>query len=291
LTEDPTKALSSARRPAVSASFEEFEGHRSVVVHWRASAQPKAMVLFIPAFGDEMNQTRRMVRLTAQALVERNVASCIFDLHGTGDSSADFSEATVEHWLADCRTAAARVPTDPGIPLILIGCRLGVALAAQLTHDLSEPAAALIGWAPVLQGRAQLSGLLRAASVSRMQRADAAGPDDARSRWAAGQTAVLAGYSVSPMLAEQLEAFDAARAPRVGSVTLIDVRMPVGDVPVSPSEALRKRAAAWAEQGVPTEVRAVAGAGFWNVSDLVDVPELVEATVTVVERVAGSAAT
>ncbi len=260
-----------------------------MVVRWRGVAQPKALALFIPAFGDEMNQTRRMVRLTAEALAERGIAGCTFDLHGTGDSSADFSQATVERWLADCRAIAARVSSDPGVPLILIGCRLGVALAAQLTHDLSRPAAALIGWAPVLQGRAQLSGLLRAASVSRTQSVDTPGSDDARSRWAAGETAMLAGYPVSPVLAEQLEAFDAARAPRVASVTLIDVRLPVGDVPVAPSEALRKRAAAWAAQGVATEVRAVAGAGFWNVADLVDVPELVEATVAAVEQIAGGA--
>lgn len=266
----------------LQARFEDFDDHCSVVVCWRPAARVRAQALFVPAFGDEMNQSRRMVRLAAEALAERGVAGCVFDLHGTGDSSAGFAEATVQRWLADCRTIAARVAADPALPLVLVGCRLGVALAAQLSHDLARPVAALVGWAPVLQGRAQLSGLLRAAALARSQRPEAAEADP-RALWAAGQTAMLGGYPVSPALAEELEAFDARRAPRAARVTLVDVRVPVGDAPVAASEALRKRAAAWSEAGTRTEVVAVAGAGFWNVADLVDVPALVDLTVNAVE--------
>lgn len=60
---------------SLDAGFEDFEGRRSVVVHWRPATSATGHAIFIPAFGDEMNQMRRMVRLAAEALAERGVAS------------------------------------------------------------------------------------------------------------------------------------------------------------------------------------------------------------------------
>ncbi|HLT27654.1 MAG TPA: hypothetical protein VK047_13295, partial [Zeimonas sp.] len=116
------------------AAFERFDGHSSIVVRWTPPEAARARVLFVPAFGDEMNQTRRMVRLTAEALVERSIASTVFDPHGTGDSSAGFAEATVERWLADFAAVLERMRADRDAPIVLCACRLGVALAAELTH-------------------------------------------------------------------------------------------------------------------------------------------------------------
>lgn len=282
----------------LDARFEDFDGHRSVVVRWRPAQPPRAQAVFFPAFGDEMNQTRRMVKLAAEALAARGIESVVFDPRGTGDSSAGFEDATVARWLADCRAIVARVQADsarqggqPGnsgsparLPLLLIGCRLGVALAVETSRTLAEPAAALIGWAPLLQGKQQLSGMLRADKVSRMQKSDAAGAPEPRALWAAGECAWLGGYPVSAALAEQLEALDATAAPHAVRATLIDVRVPVGEELVAPTEPLKKRGESWIGRGVPTAVQAVPGAGFWNVADLVDVPELIEATVAAAER-------
>lgn len=269
----------------LDARFEDFDGHRSVVVRWHPPQPPRAQAVFFPAFGDEMNQTRRMVKLAAEALAARGIESVVFDPHGTGDSSAGFEEATVARWLADCRAIVARGQADsPSRPLLLIGCRLGVALAVDTSRALPESAAALIGWAPLLQGKQQLSGMLRADKVSRMQKSDAAGTPEPKALWAAGECAWLGGYPVSAVLAGQLEALDATAAPKAARAMLIDVRVPVGDEPVVPTEPFKKRGESWTSQGVPTEVQAVPGAGFWNVADLVDVPELVEATVAAAER-------
>ena len=268
----------------LDARFEDFDGHRSVVVRWRPAQPPRAQAVFFPAFGDEMNQTRRMVKLAAEALAARGIESVVFDPHGTGDSSAGFEEATVARWLADCRGMVARVQADaPSHPLLLIGCRLGVALAVETSRTLPEPAAALIGWAPLLQGKQQLSGMLRADKVSRMQKSDAAGTPEPKALWAAGECAWLGGYPVSAALAEQLEALDGTAVPKAACATLIDVRVPVGEEPVVPTEPLKKRGESWTAHGVPTEVQAVPGAGFWNVADLVDVPELVDATLAAVD--------
>ncbi len=276
----------SSRR--LEARFEEFEGHRSVVVRWLPAGPPRAWALFVPAFGDEMNQMRRMVRLAAEALAERGVASCIFDLYGTGDSSADFADATVERWLADVRMMAGRLDASGAMPMVLIGCRLGAALSVRVSHELERRPAAFVAWAPVLQGKQQLSAMLRAASIARMQRPDAAGVDP-KSLWAQGQVATLAGYPLSGALAEQLEALDATGVPAAPRAVLFDMRAPVDGEAIAPSEAVVRRAVAWSERGVPTEARAVAGPAFWNVADLVDVAGLVDATADAVVQAVGTA--
>lgn len=269
----------------LDARFEDFDGHRSLVVRWRPAQPPRAQAVFFPAFGDEMNQTRRMVKLAAEALAARGIESVVFDPFGTGDSSAGFEDATVARWLADCRAIVARVQAEaPTQPLLLIGCRLGAALAVETSRTLAEPATTLIGWAPLLQGKQQLSGMLRADKVSRMQKSDAAGTPEPKVLWAAGECAWLGGYPVSAALAEQLEALDATAVPKAACATLIDVRVPVGEEPVAPTEPLKKRGESWTAHGVPTAVQAVPGAGFWNVADLVDVLELVEATLAAAER-------
>lgn len=266
------------------AAFERFDGHSSIVVRWTPPEAARARVLFVPAFGDEMNQTRRMVRLTAEALVERSIASTVFDPHGTGDSSAGFAEATVERWLADFAAVLERMRADRDEPIVLCACRLGVALAAELTHRVPEASIeALVGWAPLLQGRAQLSALQRAAKIAAGRRPGAERVD-AKAEWTSGRIAFLGGYPISPALAEQLDRLDATAAPRVRAATLIDVRPPAPEGTVSPSEALRNRARAWQESGVAVEVLVVEGAPFWNVPDLVDLPSLVEATAGAVER-------
>lgn len=267
----------------IAARFEQFDEHRTVVVRWVASSETRAHVLVVPAFGDEMNQTRRMVRLTAEALAVRGIETTVFDLFGTGDSSAPFGEASVERWLDDLEAMLARIRSTSDAPIVLFGCRLGVALAVEMTHRSPNVAVALFGWAPVFLGRMQLSALMRTAKIAQRLRPGAELPD-ARAEWAEKRTAFLGGYPISPILAEQLERLDASAAPRVRSAALIDVRPTAAEGVPSPSQALQSRVDAWRMQGIDVEVFAVEGAPFWNVPDLVDLPSLVEVTADAIAR-------
>lgn len=265
-----------------SARFEEFEGHRSPVLRWEPRGAVRARAVFFPPFGDEMNQSRRMFRLTAEALATRGIECWMFDLLGTGDSSADFSEASVSAWLADGRRML-EVAQSGDAPVVLIGCRLGVALAVKASGDLARPARLLVGWAPLLQGSQQLGGLLRATKIAATHRPDAPDPKEL---WATRETAWLAGYPISPVLAEELGSLDATGAPRVERAVLLELRATQDETPPMASEASRRRAESWMRQGVTTETIALAGATFWNVVDLVDVPQLIEATVSAVDSAA-----
>ncbi|MDT3680089.1 MAG: alpha/beta hydrolase [Burkholderiaceae bacterium] len=267
------------------ARFEDFDGHRSPVLHWRPRGRVRAQAVFFPPYGDEMNQSRRMYRLAAEALAMRGVAGRMFDLLGTGDSSADFREATVSAWLSDCRRMldAAQAEDER---IVLIGCRLGAALAAKASDGLARQAALFVGWAPLLQGSQQLNGLLRVAKIARMNRPQVPDP---KALWAMGEVAWLAGYPVSATLADQLTALDATNAPRAERAVLFEVRSAQDDASLHVSEGLRRRAETWVGQGVPTQGVALRGPAFWNVADLVDVPQLVQATVAAVDETLGEA--
>lgn len=268
------------------ARFEEFDGHRSPVLRWRPRSRVRARAVFFPPFGDEMNQSRRMFRLAAEALAARGIEACVFDLLGTGDSSADFREATVSAWLGDCRRMLEAGERED-VPTVLVGCRLGVALAVKASRWLEHPAVLLVGWAPVLQGGQQLNGLLRAAKFARVNRPQAPDP---KTSWAAGEASWLAGYPISPVLAEQLASLDATGAPRAERAALFELRSVHGETPMAASEALLRRSSAWSCDGVPTEAIALQGPAFWNVADLVDVPQLVQETVSTVETALGEGA-
>lgn len=268
----------------LEVGFEQFEGHRSVVVRLWPNGTPRAHAIFLPAFGDEMNQSRRMMRLFAEALAARGVATCTFDPCGTGDSSAAFRDASWTRWIDDAlRLEQAQSARVGERPLILFGCRLGVGLACAVSERLTRPAAGIIGWAPVLQGKAQLATMLRAARFAREQRPDRGEPNPA-ALWAQGRPALLGGYEVSSVLASELDAFTVRSAPAVSRVSFIELRSGTDGEPVEPSAGSRKRVEGWPESGVEVELQALAGPAFWNVADLVDVPGLIELSVRAAER-------
>lgn len=265
-----------------SIRFEELREHRTVVVQHIPEKPVRAQLLVLPAFGDEMNQMRRMVRLACEALCRHGVSSTVFDLHGTGDSSASFEEATVERWIDDAKLMLSRL--DACAPTVLLGCRLGAALAIELTHSVSLPIAGLVGWAPLLNGKAQLSMLLRAQQVAAEHRDVAS---RIRSQWAAGKIVWLSGYPFAAQLAVGLERLSGSRAPRVAQAALLDVRVPTVGGNVQPTTATARAAASWSAQGVKVRASAFEGPAFWNVPDLVDMPTLLAATIDAVKECAG----
>lgn len=267
------------------ARFEEFDNHRSLVLRWRPRGNPRAQAVFFSPFGDEMNQTRRMFRLAAEALAARGVAARVFDLFGTGDSSADFGEATVSAWLSDC-SRMLRAAQDEDGRLVLVGCRLGVALAVKASESLVRPATLLVGWSPLLHGGQQLRDLLR---VARFARGNRSGASDPKALWDTGECAWFGGYSVSATLARGLGALEALNTPCVEHATLIELRSALDEAAPVVSEGLRRVAQAWAHAGVSTNALALRAPAFWNVADLVDVPQLVQATVAAVDEALGEA--
>ena len=58
-------------------------------------------LLLICPFAEEMNKSRHIYSLLARQLCLSGIACYLLDYRGTGDSSGDFGEATIDKWLED----------------------------------------------------------------------------------------------------------------------------------------------------------------------------------------------
>ncbi len=88
-------------------------------------------VVYVHPFAEEMNQSRRMAVLQAEALARRGYGVLMLDLTGCGDSTGEFADARWETWRDDI-VAGCRWLGELGYRRITLwGLRLGAALAVE----------------------------------------------------------------------------------------------------------------------------------------------------------------
>ena len=88
-------------------------------------AEPRATVVYVHPFAEEMNKSRRMVALQARAFAAAGIAVLQIDLFGCGDSCGDFASARWDQWLRDLTVAADWLAERGNGPMQLWGLRLG----------------------------------------------------------------------------------------------------------------------------------------------------------------------
>jgi exosortase A-associated hydrolase 2 len=263
-----------------------------------AGTAPRAAMLHVHAFAEEMNKSRRMAALQARALAGAGCAVLQFDLLGCGDSAGDYGDATWPRWQADVRWAAALLRRRAGAaaPLVLWGQRTGALLAAQALADISADIGtppALLLWQPVYQGRQALQQFLRLAAAAQLLDGGGKGVvEGLKHNLAAGHAVHVAGYRLHPELAAGLEA--ATLAPPAGlppgRTAWLEVAGPAADgtapalSPATTLAAERWRGAGWA-----VETTAVAGPAFWQTTEIEDAPALLPATLRALEALIAGA--
>jgi len=223
---------------------------------------------------------------TARALAAAGVAVLQMDRLGCGDSAGDSGDADWATWVQDvldacalARERLAELTADADtLPLWLWGLRSGCLLAVEAAAHLPQASAPLnlLLWQPVLQGKTVLQQFLRLDSVaSRLGKAAPAGSLSAQHRLAAGETVLVAGYEITPVLARGMELARLQPQPRVRRVHWLDIRTQA-DAPVAPAtlQALQ----AWTQAGVSTQFATVVGPAFWQTTEIEDAPALQEAT-------------
>jgi len=254
-------------------------GYRFCLLSAPPAGEPvRGAMLCVHAFAEEMNKSRRAVAVTARALAGRGWAVLQLDLLGCGDSSGDFGAATWPAWLDDValgyRWLEAKYRTQPAI----WGIRLGGLLAARSLAKLAAQPD-LVLWQPVLSGRVHLTQFLRLKVASDALGEAAARTDTKalRQQLARGETVEIAGYALSPALAEPLDAaeleLDAGYA---GRVWWGEIGAAAG---VSIAPASQARIDAWRGRGVAVEATVVEGLQFWQTQEIAECAALVEATV------------
>jgi len=263
--------------------FVESAGGRILCTVFRPAARhaDSPGLLFLPPWAEEANKARRMIARLGHALAERGVVTLVPDYLGTGDSEGAFEDARWELWRRNVRDAEAWMRADGCDRVHLGGLRLGAALALASLSDLPAPPRSMLLWQPVVNGRQMLVQFLRlrlAASLGGGTERETT--SELRARLDAGESVEVAGYMLSPELAQALDGLrlDALTpAPGVPVEWLELAATP--DAEVSP--AARSVAEAWLAGGFRVRQAVVAGEPFWSTQELVDAPALIERSVAV----------
>jgi len=265
------------RTAGVEASFLPFDpGNRFVLFYPARNHAAKGTVLYVPPFGEEMNKSRRMAAVQARAFAAAGFAVLQPDLFGTGDSSGDLSDASWQLWKRDLSMARDWLRGRASGPLHLWALRLGAALALDWWQDTQVDVASALLWQPVLSGRTFMNQFLRTAVAADALRGGAVTTDTLRQRLAANEDVEVAGYRLSQTLVESIDEVDlSAWALPHASIEWVEVRSSASS---GPAPATSRQINAWRERQVSVTHTTIAGDSFWSTQEIVEVPELVGAS-------------
>ena len=250
-------------------------GQRFCLYQGPRSGTAKAGVLYLHPFAEEMNKSRRMVSLQARALAEHDYAVLQIDLHGCGDSSDDFGDATWAGWQDDVIAGYNWLRNRVNAPIWLWGLRIGCLLASRTVDRLTDKPN-LLFWQPVVSGkqllqqffRLRLAGNLRSSGVREST-------EDLRNQLALGEAIEIAGYRLGPELATGIDAAELVPTGDPRRVIWLELSARAG---AALAPAAQERIAQWQAAGHDIQAQLVPGPAFWQTTEIEVAPMLIEAT-------------
>jgi exosortase A-associated hydrolase 2 len=252
------------------------QGHRFCLLREPAPSVPvRGAVVYVHPFAEEMNKVRRMASLQAKAMAGAGYFVLQIDLHGCGDSSGDFGDASWERWIEDVAAACTRLRERTDAELWLWGLRTGCLLATEAAKRLDGPTHLLM-WQPTLSGKQFLQQFLRLKVAGEMLAGESKGlMERLRLDLEHGKAVEVGGYRLSPGLAKGLELAELALPDSAMRVEWIEVSGRA-DGGLSPAAAMRLEK--WRELGHAVRGHVACGPTFWQTTEIEDCPALVDAT-------------
>ena len=250
-------------------------GGQRFCLHHAPLSAPRASIVYLHPFAEEMNKARRVAALQSRALAAAGCAVLQIDLLGCGDSSGDFGDATWHDWVEDALLAAHWLRRRSDAPLWLWGLRAGCLLAADVARRI-EGACNLLWWQAPPSGALALQQFLRLKSAGLLREGKQQGAAAAlRQGLARGEAVEVAGYRLAPALAAGLERATLAPSRNVEQLEWIELSMR-DDGELSP--AAQASLAQWRATGTAANGRVVRGPAFWQTTEIEEAPLLVAAT-------------
>lgn len=252
------------------------DGQRFCLLHRPASSVPvRGAVVHVHPFAEEMNKARRMASLQAKAMAAAGYYVLLVDLHGCGDSSGDFGDASWSGWVEDVALACAWLREQTDGELWLWGLRTGCLLVAEAAKRL-EYANRLLLWQPVLSGKQFLQQFLRMKVAGEMLTGQSKGlMDRMREDLVQGKSVEIGGYALSPGLARGLELAELSLPEPPLRVEWIEISGKI-DGELSPAAAMRLEK--WNSQGHAVRGAVVCGPSFWQTAEIEECPALIDAS-------------
>lgn len=257
------------------------DGYRFCILRQPPAGVPvRGGVVYVHPFAEEMNKSRRAVAVCAQRLADDGWAVLQVDLAGCGDSSGDIADATWSRWQDDVLQACAALRGAGYRLRVVWALRFGALVAASVLDRIEERPDLLL-WQPVPNGKTHLTQFLRLKAAEEIiaQSAERGGTAALRADLRAGTPVHVAGYTLSPALADAIDAADLTLpAGYPGHVLWLETgRADLTELP----PAAAQRVSALTSAGHDVSTRTVAGPAFWQTVEIEEAPALVEATVDV----------
>lgn len=230
-------------------------------------------IIHVPAFAEEMNKSRHMVALAADAWARDGWSVLQIDLGGCGDSAGDLADASWDSWLEDVRLAHQWAQVHGQGPIWLWGLRLGALLASDAAARFHLDCGLLL-WQPVTSGKQHLQQFLRlwmgAQIVGKAGAAEEAPPQQ---RLAQGETVEIAGYEITPEFAQGMAAAQFNSTAPLRGVHWFHLT-PSGAPPSS--SVFERLKTEWQAAGVAFRINTAAGPSFWQAQEIELAPELLQ---------------
>ena len=206
-------------------------------LHFEPQDPPRALIIHIPAYGEEMNRMRHICLQQGEMFARAGYYCISIDLYGTGDSSGELADATWAVWKAGVISVINSVNQQRKLKTILWGTRLGGLLAADVANSAPEDCDALLLWQPVTAGRGYMTQVLRQRVAKLVDRGEK--PEttkEIRENLAAGQAVEVGGYVLGGQLVADIDEVELLSMPALKGKSLHWVERsntPGGAVPVA----------------------------------------------------------
>lgn len=260
-------------------------GRRFALLHEPHSATPRALVVYVHPFAEEMNKSRRMAAMQSRALAQAGCAVLQLDLLGCGDSAGDFGDASWASWVADVVEACAWLRSRYSAPLWLWGLRAGCLLAVDAARQMKDRCHFLF-WQPATAGKPLLQQFLRLKTAGLLRDGGGRAIMDAlKADLAADRSVHIAGYWINPALARGLDAAqlvppdqsdELPQSDGEGRVVWLELSNR-DDATLSPAAiAVQTK---WRGSGYTVNTAVIPGPPFWQTTEIETAPALVTASV------------
>lgn len=191
--------------PTIQPGFIGDE-HPAFCLQFWPENPPRAHVVYLPPFTEEMNRCRAIVAEQARWFVDHGLSCSILDFYGSGESQGDLANATLPIWLQNVEDTIAELQQRAEAPVYLWGCRLGALVAMQYLQSRPDSCDKLLLWQPVSSGKAYVTQVLRQRTAGLVDRGEQAETTtELRQRLAAGETLDVGGYTLGGALLGALD--------------------------------------------------------------------------------------
>ena len=252
-------------------------GARFRIVSEPAARAVQGTVVFVHAFAEEMNKSRRMAARMARLLAADGWRVVQRDLFGCGDSAGEFGEAAWSDWLNDVEDEVRNA--NASLPVWLWCHRAGALLAAPALA--ARPDANLLLWQPALSGAQHLQQFLRLHSGARIVGSSGLeGGVSPIQRLRSGAAVEIGGYELNPLLAQGMEKASFEPPPGFcGRVAWFEVSAEAAsEMPALTAQAIERLT----ERGIEVAQETVVGPPFWRTIEIEDCEALIERTRAIV---------